>query len=52
MRWCACIRGCVGIRKLSLKLGDLALDGLLPGQFLLLSASRGLHFLTWVVRQL
>jgi hypothetical protein len=34
-----------------LKLGDLALDGLLPGQFLLLSASCGVHFLTWVVQE-
>jgi hypothetical protein len=35
----------IRIRKLSLKLGDLALDGLLPLQFLLLSASCRLHLL-------
>lgn len=46
MRWCVCIRGCIRIQKLSLKLCDLALDGLLPGQFLLLSAGCGLHLLT------
>jgi hypothetical protein len=48
MRWCVWIRGCIRIQKLGLKLGDLALDGLLPCQFLLLSASYGLHLLTWV----
>ena len=48
MRWCVWIRGCIRIQKLSLKLGDLALDGQLPCQFLLLSASYGLHLLTWV----
>ena len=35
----------IRIRKLSLKLGDLALDGLLPLQFPLLSVSCRLHLL-------
>jgi hypothetical protein len=46
MGWCVCGRGCARIQKLSFKLGDLALDGLAPQQFLLLSVSRSLHLLT------
>ena len=45
VRWCVCMMGggCIRMQKLSLKLGDLALYGQLPGHLVVLSARCGLH---------